>query len=53
MMRHFEDEHCQAQAVFTMTLSSAVFIDCVNQHHYHKLTVPGLLKLGMSFGRKT
>ncbi len=32
---HIKDEHYQAHAIFTTTLSSDIFVDCVNQHHYH------------------
>jgi hypothetical protein len=32
---HIKDEHYQALAIFTTTLSSDIFVDCVNQHHYH------------------
>ncbi len=35
MTCHFEDEHHQACAVFTMMLSCDVSTGSVNQHHYH------------------
>jgi len=46
-MLHFEDEGCKEHTITEM-LSFNVFVDCVNQFHYHIMYLLNCLKVPLN-----